>query len=97
MKCCNNHDHNGDENLGGHNHKNHLWMMLLCCGVPLAIIALLAVFGGSIPSARSILLPIIPFLCPVMMLLMMLPMLLSWRKGSQGGQNPSETERLQNQ
>ena len=83
MKCCSdNHTHDDNQHTNGP-HKNHLWMMLLCCGAPLLVAAFLIIFGGGFPAARNILLPIVPFLCPVIMLFMMLPMLLSWRKDKQ--------------
>lgn len=96
MKCCSgDHDSNSNKNMQGHEHMNHMWMMLLCCLVPLAILFLLFSFGNSIPAARNIMLTIVPFLCPVLMLLMMLPMLLSWRKEKQADHNHYETRQTQ--
>ncbi|HEX3018029.1 MAG TPA: hypothetical protein VHP31_09275 [Caproicibacter sp.] len=70
MNCCN---HNND-NKNNNSHKgriSHMWMMALCCGAPLLIIILISVFGANFPAIRSAILPVLPFICPIMMVVMM--------------------------
>lgn len=57
-------------------HKGHMLHMILCCGLPLLILLVLPLFGYS-----GILQRIVPFICPVMMLLM-IPMMM---RGHGGG------------
>jgi hypothetical protein len=53
-----------------HNHKGHLLHMGLCCVLPLLILLVLPLIGY-----KGILQSIAPFICPVMMLVMM-PMMM---------------------
>ncbi|HEX2985472.1 MAG TPA: hypothetical protein VHO71_01500 [Caproiciproducens sp.] len=55
-------------------HMSHMWMMVLCCGVPLLLIALVSLFGASFPVVRVALIPVLPFLCPILMAVM-IPMM----------------------
>jgi len=60
-----NHDHSNT------NSSTHLWIMLACCLIPLALILAIGVFGISLGSLT----PLLPFalflLCPLMMFFMM--------------------------
>lgn len=71
MNCCN--GNNKDPNNGGTRHKgivSHLMMMVLCCGMPAMLLLLVPLIGSRIPGLSSIMVSITPFICPVMMLLM---------------------------
>ncbi len=61
-------NHNSTSNGG---HTSHLLLMLLCCLIPLALIAGIAIFGFSLGALT----PYLPFalvlLCPLMMFFMM--------------------------
>ncbi len=60
-----NHDHSNT------NSNTHLWIMLACCLIPLALILSIGIFGISLGSLT----PFLPFalilLCPLMMFFMM--------------------------
>jgi len=48
-------------------------MMAICCGAPILLLLLLPIIGGFIsPNARNSLISIIPFLCPIIMIPMMM-------------------------
>lgn len=75
---------NNKENNGAHNHGHsplkHMLHMILCCGLPIVIIGLLPFIARFSPGAGRVLGWIAPFLCPIMML-MMLPMMFRGNKG----------------
>ena len=52
-------------NLAGH--KGHMWMMAVCCGLPIVGFLAIGVIGISLPSLETFLL----LLCPVGMIVMM--------------------------
>ena len=52
-------------NLAGH--KGHMWMMAVCCGLPILGFLAIGVIGISLPSLETFLL----LLCPVGMIVMM--------------------------
>lgn len=76
MNCCND-KHDGKHNHGK-GHMSHLWMMLLCCGVPILIFLMLPLIASILPGAGS-LSKMVPYLCPLLMLIMM-PMMLKKSK-----------------
>lgn len=96
MKCCNDHNDHGNNvngNGSGHKHRSHMghmWMMLLCCGAPVILLAVISLLGSSFPSLRTTLVGIIPYLCPVMMIAM-LPMMFKKDK-SDGRETDSRME-----
>ena len=51
----------------GHSHAKHMWMMAVCCGLPIAGFIAIAILGISMPSLETLLLVI----CPVGMVGMM--------------------------
>lgn len=63
---------------GTHNHSpiKHMLHMIICCGLPIAIILLLPFISNYNPSAGRVLGFIAPFICPLMMI-MMIPMMMS--------------------
>lgn len=72
------------EKQGLHKHSplKHVLHMALCCGLPIVIIGFLPLIARYSPAAGGILGKIAPFLCPILMMLM-LPMMFSGnRKGS---------------
>lgn len=67
---------NKDTKVQKHGHKSHLLHMALCCGLPLLILLVLPLIGY-----KGILLSIAPFICPIMMLVMV-PMMMRGHGGS---------------
>jgi uncharacterized membrane protein YkvI len=96
MKCCNNTPNNGDrqenKNKG---HMSHMWMMALCCGAPIILLLLLPLIGKGIPGLKGVLSLLIPFICPVMMIIM-IPMMFRKNKGNETGDNHYETKQIEN-
>lgn len=57
-----------DENKSCHHgHKGHMWMMAICCGLPIAGFLAIAILGVSLPSLETLFL----LLCPIGMIGMM--------------------------
>ncbi len=98
MNCCKNHNEKKDNNLisseskthasaennaGGkpaaHNPIRHMLHMLVCCGLPILLILVLPAIGY-----KGFLLKLVPYICPVMMLLMIPMMLRGHGCGSAG-------------
>ncbi len=52
---------------GRHGHKGHLWMMAICCGLPIVGFVAIAGLGVSLPSLETLFL----LLCPIGMAGMM--------------------------
>ena len=71
------------ENKGSHSSMKHILMMVLCCGLPILLIAVLPFLKIGNTAFRITLASIIPFLCPILMLFM-IPMML---KGSKKGKS----------
>ncbi len=72
---------NNNENKGTHNHSpiKHMLHMILCCGLPILIIASLPFVSKFSPGASRLLTVIAPFICPIMMI-GMIPMMLGGGK-----------------
>lgn len=75
MKCCNQSKNN--KHLG---HSHSIWMMILCCGVPILLFFVISMLGANFTALKAVLISILPFLCPAMMLLM-IPMMFMKSKG----------------
>lgn len=93
MDCCNNKQEGNNKQEQNHKgkhrgHMSHMVMMALCCGAPLILLLLLPAIGSVIPGAGAVIGKIVPFLCPLMMLLM-LPMMFGKNKGNGNSQNSS--------
>lgn len=80
MKCCEN--NNGNNQGQNHNHKghmSHMLMMALCCGAPVILLFIIPLLGSRFSGLRGFLTVITPFICPLMML-MMIPMMFGGHK-----------------
>lgn len=58
---------NKSHNMKEHSPVKHMLHMILCCGLPIVIIAALPFIAGFSPAIAGILGIIAPFICPVMM------------------------------
>lgn len=67
-------DNKGNQNGHKHNPMKHMLHMIICCGLPIVVVALLPIISRVSPSASTAISKIVPFLCPIMMLTM-LPMM----------------------
>jgi hypothetical protein len=87
----------GDKKEKQESHKHsplkHMLHMLLCCGLPIVIIGLLPLIARYSPATSGILGRIAPFLCPIMMLLM-LPMM--FRRDKKGSCCDNKSENYEN-
>lgn len=54
--------------------------MMICCGLPIAIFAFLPIITKYSPNTSNILGKIVPFLCPLMMISIMVVMLIDSNK-----------------
>lgn len=63
-----------NSNSKEHSPMKHMIHMILCCGLPIVIIALLPFIAGFSPAMAGLLGVIAPFICPVMMGGMMIMM-----------------------
>lgn len=81
MKC---HQNNNDKK---HNPLKHLWMMALCCGLPIILLTVVPLLGIKSTGLNTLLAGIAPFICPIMMLFM-IPMM--FKNHKQGGCCKSE-------
>jgi hypothetical protein len=95
MNNC--HGNNSDNNKGNKHkgHLSHMLMMILCCGAPMLLLFLITILGRSNFGISGFFSRILPFLCPLMMLLM-LPMMLKKDKGNKSNQNHCENKQVEN-
>ncbi|MBU3144716.1 hypothetical protein KPL50_14385 [Clostridium sp. CF012] len=56
--------------------------MVICCGLPIVILFSLPIITKISPSTGRVVLKMLPFLCPVMMILMIPMMMGGNKKGS---------------
>ncbi|HEY8892725.1 MAG TPA: hypothetical protein VIM70_21025 [Clostridium sp.] len=64
---------------GKHSPLKHMVHMVICCGLPIVVLFSLPLITKISPSTGSLVLKIVPFLCPVMMIFMM-PMMMRGNK-----------------
>lgn len=57
----------GENKKQGHSHAKHMWMMAICCGLPIIGFIVIGVIGISMPSLETLLL----IICPIGMIGMM--------------------------
>ncbi|MGE4284957.1 MAG: hypothetical protein AB7G87_14785, partial [Clostridia bacterium] len=65
---------NNNNNNEGHSHKghmSHMWLMVLCCAIPLLLLFALPLLKVNNPNLKGLLSGAIFFLCPLLHLLMM--------------------------
>ena len=83
MKCCNNSQDDGNKQNSKHKGPmSHMWMMALCCGAPIILLFLIPLISAGIPGSKGVLSKLIPFICPVMMVIM-IPMMFRKKKGNE--------------
>lgn len=72
------------EKQGVHKHSilKHMLHMVLCCGLPIVIVGLLPLITRFSPDAGSVIGKIVPFLCPILMIPMMIMMMGGSKKGN---------------
>ncbi|MDK2934417.1 MAG: hypothetical protein PWP27_2227 [Clostridiales bacterium] len=86
---------NNNENNQGHNHKghrSHMWLMILCCAIPIVLLMLLPLSKVNNAGVNGLLTGAIFLLCPLMHILMM-PMMFKKDKNKQ----ENHTQYLNNQ
>jgi len=76
MNCCKKDENKDNLKKNKKHHMSHMIMMALCCGAPVLILLIITLLGY-----QGILFTLLPFICPIMMVLMM-PMML--RGGDKG-------------
>lgn len=89
MNCHNTKNKNHSKHKNGLN--NHLLHMIICCGLPIAIIAMLPFIASLSPSVAGVLGKIAPFFCPLMML-SMIPMMMRESKDQNCSPKGNEKE-----
>jgi hypothetical protein len=75
-------DNEGKQGTHKHNPLKHVLHMALCCGLPIVIIGFLPLIARYSPAAGGVLGRIAPFICPIMMMLMLPMMFRGNKKGS---------------
>lgn len=89
MKC---HGDNGGNQK--HSMLKHMLHMILCCGLPIVIIGFLPFITKFSPGAAGLLAIIAPFICPLMMVGMMVMMMRGNKKGSCCDNKNTENDKL---
>jgi hypothetical protein len=72
MNC---HENKEKKTSQGHNPMKHMLHMILCCGLPIVIVGLLPLITKVSPGAAGVVSRIVPYLCPIMMISMMVMMI----------------------
>lgn len=83
MNCHGN--NSNEENKGRHNSIGHMLMMVLCCAIPILLVASLPFLGLS-PRLKIMLASAAPFICPILMFLM-IPMMFMHSKKNKSHNN----------
>ena len=85
------------DNQGGHKHSpiKHMLHMVLCCGLPIAVLAALPLIAKFSPGAGSAISKILPFICPIMMIGMMVMMFGGKKKTSCCDKTNDDTKSLE--
>lgn len=99
MNCHGNNENNKNQQ-GAHKHSplKHMLHMVLCCGLPIIVLGSLPLISRLSPAAAGVLGRIAPFLCPIMMLLVLPMMLRGGKKGSccdRGNENGDNNKPLE--
>jgi len=81
-----------DNKKQGHSHGKHMWMMAICCGLPIMGFLAIGLLGLSMPSLETLLLVI----CPIGMIGMMYMMRRDSR-GKEKGKSCCESEKSEDE
>ncbi|EQB88649.1 hypothetical protein J2Z44_002617 [Clostridium punense] len=84
MKC----DKSNDKK---HKPMKHMLMMGLCCGLPILIVGILPLLNIGV-GAKTMLASITPFICPIMMVLMIPMMFRNMKDGACCGEKKEQSE-----
>ena len=81
-----------EEKKGGHNHspKKHMLHMVLCCGIPILILAFVPLISRYSLVTGGFLALVAPFICPLIMIPMMVMMFKSDKSSSCCDKNKSQ-------
>jgi hypothetical protein len=72
-----------------------MWMMALCCGAPLIILAIISLLGSIAPGTKAFLIGILPYICPIMMLVMLPMMFFGNRKCKHSCEEAQDTRKIE--
>lgn len=84
--------HDNKNNNKSHSSLKHMLHMIICCGIPILIVAVLP-FLKMNAAFKATILSITPFICPIMMILM-IPMMLKGMRGEHSRSNRIEDSSL---
>lgn len=73
---------NNEDKKQTHNHNplKHMLHMIICCGLPIVIVGILPLIAKYNSNLSNILARVTPFLCPIMMVSMLVMMLVRNKK-----------------
>lgn len=91
LNCCKNDEKKDNLKKNKKHHMSHMTMMVICCGAPILILLIITLLGYN-----GILFSLLPFICPIMMVLMM-PMMLIGRDKGKSDQTDQTEEKSSNQ
>ena len=83
---------NADNKKQGHSHAKHMWMMAVCCGLPIIGFLAIGILGISMPSLETLLLVI----CPISMVGMMY-MMQRDSQGKEKGQSCCQSDKTEDE
>jgi hypothetical protein len=74
-----------------------MWMMVLCCGAPILLLIVISLLGANFAGLKIALSGALPFICPIMMLIMMPMMFMRNKNSGECHENkPTEQTDLEN-
>jgi uncharacterized membrane-anchored protein len=88
-------DNKEKKDINKHSPLKHILHMVLCCGLPIVIIAILPFIAKFSPSGAGILGIIAPFICPVMMGVMMFTMFRGKKRSCCDNTNENRKEKYE--
>lgn len=77
--------HDNKNNSKSHSSIKHMLHMIICCGLPILIVAALPLLKMN-TAFKATILSITPFICPIMMIFM-IPMMLKGMRGEHSHNN----------
>jgi hypothetical protein len=84
--------HSSTDKKQSHSHTKHMWMMVLCCGLPIVGFLAIGALGISSPSLETL----IAIICPIGMIGMMYMMHRDQQKKNDGGHACCQNEAASN-